>query len=336
MKYTLSDIFIVPAPISVINSRSECIPTYKNGMLPLFTAPMSSVVNLSNYELFNKNGIQSILPRTVSLTDRKNICKKNWCAFSLNEFEDICNSDEFESVNEFYVLIDIANGHMMKLHNLIRQAKEKYGNKIKIMAGNIANPETYRLLSDAGADFIRLGVGTGNACITSSNTSIHYPIASLIKECSEISDKLEKPAYIVADGGVKGYSDIIKCLALGADYVMCGYIFAKMAESAGEFANCNNYDEAIHNLKSSLKVYKKYYGMSTKKAQIEINGRATKTSEGIEKIIEVEYTMEQWIDNFKDYLKSAMSYCSMYELHEFIGNPEIITVTTNSHFAINK
>ena len=73
MKYTLSDIFIVPAPISVINSRSECIPTYKNGMLPLFTAPMSSVVNLSNYELFNKNGIQSILPRTVSLTDRKNI-----------------------------------------------------------------------------------------------------------------------------------------------------------------------------------------------------------------------------------------------------------------------
>lgn len=164
MKYSLNDIFVVPAPVSTIESRAECSPYYSNGMLPLFTAPMSSVVGLENYKIFERNKINPIIPRTIELKNRKELCLKTWCAFSLDEFIDMTHSDEFINCEKTFMLIDIANGHMLKLHEAIKFAKNKFGNKIVIMAGNIASPETYRLLSDAGADFIRLGIGSG--CFT--------------------------------------------------------------------------------------------------------------------------------------------------------------------------
>ncbi len=61
--------------------------------------------------------------------------------------------------------------------------------------------------------------------LTSKNVGVGYPMASLIKECYDISCILDKPAKIVADGGMKNYSDIIKALGLGADMVMLGSIF---------------------------------------------------------------------------------------------------------------
>ena len=77
-------------------------------------------------------------------------------------------------------------------------------------------------------------------CITTSNTSIHMPQATLISECKKIKDSLiinkyvrNKPA-IVADGGIRNYDHVIKALALGADYVMIGSLFAQCIESAGE------------------------------------------------------------------------------------------------------
>jgi IMP dehydrogenase/GMP reductase len=231
---------------------------------------------------------------------------------------------------------------MLKLHNLIREAKDKYGDKLKIMAGNIANPEGYRLLSEAGADYIRVGIGTGSVCITSSNTAIHYPMASLIKECYEVSLQLKSQAYIIADGGIKGYGDIEKALALGADYVMCGSIFNRMLESAGNTINSdglmlNQYEEStLGRFKRGQTLYKSHYGMSTKRAQKEIGSKELKTSEGIEKTQKVEYTMNQWTKNCVHYLKSAMSYTGSRELYDFIGNVDTIIVSNNSYDSVNK
>ena len=69
-------------------------------------------------------------------------------------------------------------------------------------------------------------------CLSTSNTGIHYPIASLINDIvqirDEISSKYDKLPKIIADGGIRNYSDAIKALALGSDYVMIGSVFAKM------------------------------------------------------------------------------------------------------------
>ena len=180
-------------------------------------------------------------------------------------------------------------------------------------------------------------------CITSSNTSIHYSMASLIDECYSESLRLNEPAKIIADGGMNNFSDIIKSLALGADYVMCGNIFVKMLESAAQtyelvFDDIILLDDDItaEAFLSGRKLSKVHYGMSTKKAQKKLGKTKLNTSEGIEKRVDVEYTMETWVDNFKSYLKSAMSYCSARELTKFIGFPTLNVVSSNSYNVINK
>jgi IMP dehydrogenase/GMP reductase len=335
MKYSLNDISVVPARVSLINHRSECNPYTDNKMLPLFTAPMSTVVDLNNYKKFKDNGIAPIIPRTVSFSERFKLSSNTWCAFSLDEF--IKMSNETNDGKTHYLLIDIANGHMKRMHDAIEEAKDEHGDTFIIMAGNIANPETYRVLSDAGADYVRVGIGTGNACKTANMTSIYFPLASLIKECFEESLYLEDPAKIIADGGIKGYSDIIKCLGLGSDFVMVGSEFNKMFESAGNTfdENGNSIDQYTHKFEKD-KYYKEYYGMSTKKAQEEINGLSNKESEGIEKVQKAEYTMSQWVERFKNYLRSAMSYTSCASLDDFIGNVETIVVSDNSYRTIEK
>ena len=164
-----------------------------------------------------------------------------WVALSLNEFVELFISAKlsFENGKTYHVCVDLANGHMAKLYDLIDKAKEKASKEgyiIDVMTGNIANPETYNVLCDSNVDYIRLSIGSGNGCLTTSNTGIHYPIASLIDECDHIRIyKHEQYPKIVADGGIRNFSDAIKALALGADYVMVGGLFSSFIESAAEF-----------------------------------------------------------------------------------------------------
>lgn len=360
IKYSLNDVAIQPVEVSHISHRYECDPYYEDEMLPLMTAPMSSVVNDKNYKQFLENGIIPIIPRTVSFGKRLELCLNEgiWAAFSLKEFEEtfIDNKASIDTTTK-HALIDVANGHMYKLCEIIEKAKSLHGVKLQIMVGNIANPETYKTLSLCGADYVRLGIGNGAGCLTSSNVGVNYPMASLIDECYKLRCT-GNFAKIIADGGIKGYSDIIKALALGADYVMCGSIFNKMLESAaqlktheinkiyseeyGMYLNLREGQEindiklAYSLLKIGAPLYKEFYGMSTKKAQSLMGKETLTTSEG--KVIEnnVEYTMKGWANNFIDYLKSAMSYTNCNILNQFVGEVTLNVISNNAYNSYNK
>ena len=403
LKYCYNDLSIVPAAISTITSRSECNPFYGDDMLPIFTAPMATITNIHNIDIWKENHIMPIIPRNVfsnklkdehdNILYRYNNLKKylingDWVALSLKEFTYLFASDTFTELDKdvtYRVCVDLANGHMQSLYRTINYAKKlahKRGYTLIIMTGNIANPETYKwICENAEVDYIRVSIGSGFNCITSTQTAIHYPVASLINECAEIQanmkllnkyDVVKSVPYIVADGGIRGYSDVIKALALGANYVMIGSEFTRLLESAGKieaheetgtklvniygmhdsgevFSNHsvhtifniwskNTSEDVKRDFIGRMKtIYKTSYGMSTKMAQDLINPNAKKkTSEGCIKKVEVKETIKQWSDNMISYLKSAMSYTSKRDIKDFVGRVDLVLNSNNTVNSINK
>jgi len=353
MKFDFDDILIVPAEISEIKSRKQVNIFDSNGFLPIFTAPMDTVISDDNKHHFINNKIYTISNRLEKKIYSTN--KYNWCSLGLKEYENYYINNDIRDIskceNNLYVLIDIANGHQQVLIDIIKKTKDKYGDVVKLMVGNIANPKTYKLLSDAGAWGIRIGIGGGSGCLTSVQVGVGMPLASLITETYKISCTLDSPAKIVADGGIRSYSDIIKALALGSDMVMCGGIFNKALESCADTYTQNvkhewgtepgelidQYsDTAKLMFKNGSKFFKKFRGMSTKEVQKSLGNEIVKTSEGITRMNQVEYTLDGWVENFKHYLSSAMSYCSCDSLNEFIGKVEFNLITQNSFNRYNK
>jgi IMP dehydrogenase/GMP reductase len=336
--FDFDDILIEPVEVSSISTRKVINPYLENGYLPLMTAPMDTVIGENNFHLFQNNKIQPILPRTKN-PELDYIDSSVFLSYSLTDFKRIFleNTPRYEPTKKMLVLIDVANGHMNDLHISAERAKQKYGEWMVLMVGNVANPKTVGLLSKIGVDYIRIGIGNGGGCLTTQNTGIGYPMASLIVESSyEVMGNTK----LVADGGFKKYSDVIKALALGADYVMLGSILNKCLESAGETRQktyvgdsgiVNQYSEdALRMFNNDIPLYKTFRGMSTKEVQKTWGKENLTTSEGVVRTHQVEYTLNGWVENFTDYLKSAMSYCDKKTLPEFIGKVNYNIISQNA------
>ena len=365
LKLNYDDITIVPEAVTDICSRSQCIPYDEDGYLPIFASCMSSVVSIENTGNFNAAKIRTVIPRSYPLYVRTEFLEKNegnFVAFSLNEAKEVFIDKSVQimamlsvrsSDEPLRICIDLANGHMKCLLDLVKEIKEKYGKSIVIMTGNIANPETYKYYEEAGVDYCRCTVGSGNVCSTASNTGIFYSVFSLLKEIYEIKKSINGKCKIIADGGIHGFRDVQKAL-IYADYVMIGSLFNKAIESAGKttygtfYWNVRGkkiarplktlfyfgrevpkekYGEVMSLIKQGkLTVWKELYGMSTKIAQSLINQansvetKKLKTAEGLLKYQNVEYDIKGWAENETDYLRSAMSYTNSRNLDEYKGS----------------
>jgi IMP dehydrogenase/GMP reductase len=328
-KYDFDDITIVPETLSTVNSRKQVSPYIAigdNEFLPLMTSPMDTVVGESNFEVFGDNNILLCLPRTIY----GNTLQSNWPnvfpSISLDEAEELLKQDTKPFMT--YFCIDMANGHMVRLFETLRQLNIIRPD-VNFIVGNIANPNTYKILGELNNVWgVRVGIGGGGACTTSANVAIHYPMGSLISECYSIKETYGFEAKIIADGGMRKYSDIIKALALGADIVMIGSLFNKTLQSSSEtylwklFKVSGKFEKWLFDHKFSL--YKKFRGMSTKEVQRSWGKEKLTTSEGVVKWNEVTYDLPKWTENFTDYLKSAMSYTSSKTLEEFKYSEKIL------------
>jgi GMP reductase len=340
IKFDWDDILIQPSSVSNITSRSEI----KIDKLPLFTSPMDTVVDENNARTYLDMGYTVCLPRGILYNEELKEC---FFSYGLYEIEELINTGSVEADN---VLIDIANGNMQKLFNIAEKFKKAYPNKI-LMAGNVANPDTYKRLSELGVDYIRCGVGNGNGCLTSQNIGIGYAMGSLIEECAELKREYNLKSHIIADGGFKKYADVIKALAVGSSYVMLGSMLNKCLESCGDNYiieyNPNDsipikrykeigIEEATYKFIKGKEIYKKFRGMSTKEVQNKWGKKKLTTSEGVVKYNKVEYTLDGWTENFTDYLKSTMSYCNCLTLNDFIGKVQYNQITQNAFNRFNK
>lgn len=353
-----NDLLITPAKTSSIRSRSEINPNYLhsgNKMLPIIVSPMDTVIGMENWKQYLENELPICFPRGIRPENffSGDLMHLNWFSdsiffsYSLEEATEIVEwlRDKKKTDNSidihYNILIDIANGHMQHLVDLVSELRQL--TKVKIMVGNIANPKTYKVLSKAGADYIRVGIGFGGGCLTAMNTGVGYSMAQLVLECAEEKEKLDAYDYnaakIVADGGFREYSDIIKALALGADYVMLGSMLNKCLESSGDsYFKGFKVSKRVANFlwKKGFKIEKKFRGMSTKEVQKKWGRTQLKTSEGVVRMRTVKYTLEGWTENFVDYLKSAMSYTDSRTLEDFVGKVKWTEISQNSFNRFNK
>ncbi len=344
--FDFDDILIVPKKKTHIASRYNDIILPIT--LPLFTAPMDTVVDLNNIYDFLENGINITLPRTIKSDNYHLVPKGVFVSMGFDDIDYHLKTSLRNLQSDLCVVIDVANGHMQKLFDYTREIK-RLRPDIILMIGNIANPETYRWYAEnTDVDYIRVGIGNGGGCLTTKQSGIGYPMASLIHDVFQEKllclydhrdDKYFKVPAIVADGGMKDHSDIIKALALGADYVMIGSIFNKALESCAQ-----NYLYKIRIGKKYAKMLfdngkpvKKYFrGMSTKEAQKAMGKTSFKTSEGVVRYRKVEYHLSGWVENFKHYLRNAMSYSNAKTLDDFVGKVEICQITTKAYDRFNK
>jgi IMP dehydrogenase len=129
------------------------------------------------------------------------------------------------------VVVDTAHGHSARVLDTVRAIRKAHPD-LQLLAGNIATPEGFRALVDAGADGVKLGIGPGSICTTRIVAGVGVPQISAILECAVEAKKTGVP--LVADGGIKYSGDIVKALAAGADAVMIGSLFAGTDEAPGE------------------------------------------------------------------------------------------------------
>ena len=315
--YSFSEIGLVPIRISNVQSRKDVDPFDEDKKLPIFVAPMTCLLDSDNFSSFLSSKVIPIYPVYAKDTRDESILNQPyWISVTLAEFKNWF-IDNTTPITSCKVLIDCANGHMAKLYDYVRQAKEKYGDKLTIMIGNIANPWTYWVCCEAGVDYVRIGIGGGSGCTTSVQTGFHTSLPWMLEKIKEIKQLYREecmaeqlPTFftkIVADGGINTVDKAIKALALGADYVMMGSMFSKCVESCGDSTYVDG------------KLNKAYYGQSSIEGQNDRFGYVKNHPEGVSKLVEVTTDLSTFCDEFEAVLRSAMSYAGAFSLNEFIG-----------------
>ena len=133
------------------------------------------------------------------------------------------------------LVIDSSEGYSEWQSRTIKWIRERYGDTVKVGAGNVVDGEGFRFLADAGADFVKIGIGGGSICITRETKGIGRGQATAVIDVAAERDKYfkETGVYvpICADGGIVQDYHITLALAMGADFCMLGRYFSRFDES---------------------------------------------------------------------------------------------------------
>ena len=133
------------------------------------------------------------------------------------------------------LVIDSSEGYTCWQENTIKWVRENYGDTVKIGAGNVVDKDGFRFLAEAGADFVKVGIGGGSICITRETKGIGRGQATALIEVAEARDAYfkETGVYvpICSDGGIVHDYHMTLALAMGADFMMLGRYFARFDES---------------------------------------------------------------------------------------------------------
>lgn len=316
---TYDDISLIPTEISRIKSRSEaqtnCTFLGLKLSVPVVSSPMDTVTGMEMAKELTNLGCLGILNRFDSsleqvLSNGKNV--KGIRGVSISLTTDLKTVESLVSRN-YVICIDTANASNKEVLKKTEQIRKKFA-KAKLIVGNIAHGATLQQLEDAGADSVRVGIGSGSVCTTSIQTGIGIGQVSSLLNTYFTREEKKLKIKIIADGGIKSPGDVAKAIALGADVVMLGRMLSGTRETPGEV------------IKYKGQLWKKYRGSASFGVKMR-----NEFIEGEETMVAYKGAVKNVIDAISDGLKSSMSYMNCLTINE-LRNINSFAVLSNSSY----
>ena len=219
------------------------------------------------------------------------------------------------------IVVDTAHGHSTRVIEVIKEIKQNFG--IELVGGNVATFEGAESLIKAGIDALKVGIGPGSICTTRVVAGVGVPQVSAIQECKRAAKKYHIP--LIADGGIKYSGDITKALAVGADSVMIGSLFAGTEESPGEVVLYKGRSYKEYRGMGSIGAMKK--GSKDRYFQEEAEDDKL-VPEGIEGRVSYKGPLSACVYQLLGGVRSGMGYCGVKNIKELKEKTKFIQITS--------
>lgn len=220
------------------------------------------------------------------------------------------------------LVVDIAHGHSDHVIDMVRSLKQRFPGT-PVIGGNVATAQGVCDLAEAGADAIKVGVGSGSICTTRIVTGFGVPQLTAVAECAQAARGLNVP--VIADGGIRNSGDITKALAAGASTIMVGSLLAGTDESPGAAV-----------IREGRR-YKVVRGMASltanidrrkiEKGELSIEEWGEVVPEGVEATVPYKGAVVDILHQLVGGLRSGLSYAGAHTIEELWEVAEFVRIT---------
>jgi IMP dehydrogenase len=325
--YSFDDILLVPQH-SDIKSRAQVnigndLDSKTKLSLPVISSPMDTVTESCMANAMHNAGGLGIIHRYNSVEEQAALvtrCSGISVGAAIGMTGDFLDrASAVLDAGAQVLCVDVAHGHHSMMRECLTKLKHAFGDKIHIMAGNVATLEAFDALASWGADSIRVGIGGGSICSTRMVSGHGMPTFQSVLECSRTTYDTK----IIADGGIKTTGDMVKALAAGADFVMVGSMLAGAEETPGDTF-----------FGKGQKRYKVYRGMASKAAQNSWRGKSS-TPEGVSTTVPYRGDTKDLLEDIAGGIRSGLSYSGVRNIKELQNRAEFIVQSNAAQLESN-
>lgn len=337
--YDFQDVLMIPQATSLASRKDvqlemtyffpHCGQSWTG--IPLAASNMDTVGTLSVYQVLKKYKMLTFLHKFHTVHDfqtfEQNTNEKiDWNYAVLTTGIRPIDQDRTREILHVYphirwICLDVPNGYIEPFVDLCKKYREQYPDKI-LVAGNVVTSELVQKLGkDIRIDVIKIGIGSGSACLTRRQTGCGIPQFSAIMDCcnenmtmSKKYGKVAQSYYVMSDGGITCSGDVVKAFGAGADFVMIGGQFAGHEENPGDIV------ETIVNGKTFQE--KVFYGMSSEHAMKQHYGKMDnyRSSEG--RVVRIPYRgpLDITVQHYLGGIRSGMVYNNAFTFLDLAKN----------------
>jgi IMP dehydrogenase len=302
---SFDDVLLVPG-YNGIKSRQNVTTSVelrgKKFEIPLISSNMDTITEIEMANAVTDLGGMSILHRFMSIDDNVAMFKKlkhpTKVGISIGLGKDgLARAEALIAAGADIICVDVAHGHSKEVNRTIRLLRDTHGDNVLVIAGNVATYAGADYLAAAGADVIKVGIGSGSVCTTRLKTGFGVPQLTAIQECRKVDRML------ISDGGTRNPADAVKALAAGADFVMLGGMLAGTDETPGQVVEKAGPGGKIK--------FKRFRGMASREAQEDFMGGMSewKTAEGVAIDVICRGPVRDVLQDLMGGIRSGLTYC---------------------------